>query len=100
MFNEFLHVATVPLVKVTRDVHLKSIYNIVLNCRVIRGNPMNYTYRWIYMSISNDITLLSSSLPNLSATNITENDSGTYFCIVRNAIGTGTGSIAISFDGN
>ncbi len=70
--------------------------NATLNCSVVKGNPMNYTFKWFRdgKDISpNDISY-SESYQQIVSDKV-----GEYNCTVNNTAGNGSDSVNISLGG-
>ena len=86
----------IPEVKVevkTYNSMKDQIDTVTLTCNVVKGNPMDYIYEWIF----NNGTTLNSNTSHLILTNFTINQTGTYFCSVTNEAGTGTGNYTLTY---
>ncbi len=80
----------IPVVEVS--VHYIGEITAILSCTVVRGNPSDYNYKWIFNSEEN---VISGNL-QLIVTNFSVEKSGTYFCHVNNQVGTGIGRAVVT----
>ena len=86
----------VPEVEITANsiAVLVSEDDVIINCFILRGNPMNYAYSITHVDSGN---IVLDSL--LTLTDIQVADLGTYLCNVTNDAGTGSASVAIEQGG-